>query len=417
MKKLLILTTVCFIGIYSYADFTDFDRANLALAAREVEEIEDISYPFFSLDWVNLFTQIDAIQLGIQDVLPAIYYEVQRTANYTDYLFQDVREIWFELLNNFPQIIGELNTISGNSYGILNELYSIREHQYEKLDIPLSELKPKDYSESFSDIGSRLENINQELDLIQTEGLTVVLAGEPHITAHVENLPSFDTGDLQKSVEAFNEDFENYVKSFKDQTVSITHSPLWRNPDPKNEDDFTVEPSRNISGTFFQNLIEMIAFLQVQNSSLNKSAYLIYRNVSGKETEEERDRLEEELNSDISDIKNRMSELKLEGYDDKLKFNFETNQDKLEIDEIFRQFPQGTKPQSLLFYMPSFGDFPAQQIQVDITALSNFIEKLRIFVRLTYVILLAFVIWCLYKWLFPLLLFLVNFIKKVVTVQ
>lgn len=417
MKKLLLLITVFFISIFGYAEFTDVDRLNLALAAREVEEIEDNSYLFFTLDWVNLFGQIDAIQLGLQDTLPLIYSELLRSADYTNYIFQDVREIWFNLIDYMPQIVGELNTTAINTYQIVNELYSIREHQYEKLDIPLSELKPYDYKESFSDIGSRLQSINQELDFIQTEGLTVNIAGDPHVTAHVENLPDFDTGDLQKAVEAFNEDFENYVDSFQDQSVSITHSPLWRNVNPDNEDDFIVEPNRNISGSFFQNLIEMISFLQVQNASLNKSAYLIYRNVSGKTTEEERDQLEEELNGNISDIKGRMSELKLEVDDTKLNFNFESNQQKLEIDEIFRQFPQGSNPQSVLFYMPSFGDFPAQTIQVDISALSSFIEKLRIFVRLSYVILLAFVIWSLYKWLFPLLLYLVNFIKKLVSIQ
>lgn len=411
MKKLSLLITVCFIGIYSYAEYTDIDRANLALSARELEEIEDNSYPFFALDWVTLFQRIDNIDFALSE-LPTI-------SDYTYYIFEDVRSLWFDLINYLPGIQGELNNTSINSFNILNELYSIREHQWERLDIPLSGLKPESYKPALDTTIQELQSINNALGDIYSDGLSVYLQGDPHITAHIEDMPDINvnTAEIEEKIEKFNQDFEDYVDSFEGQSVYIPGTPLWSNLNPADDESFSMTASRSHNGSFFENLIEMIAYLHLQNASLNKSSYLTYRTVSGKDTEEEREQYEEDFNNSISDIKGRMSELKLEVQEDNLKFNFEENRGKLEIDEIFRQFPKGSNPQSVLFHMPSFGDFPAQTIQVDISALSSFIEKLRIFVRLSYVILLAFVIWSLYKWVFPLLLFLVNFIKKLVSIQ
>lgn len=418
MKKLLVIV-LCFIGISSYAEFTANDSGNLAVVAREVEEIEDNSYPFFALDWANLFATIDAINNSIQNYHPTV-------AVNTDIMLQEVSSIsgnlnfylpYFD--SYFNSIIGEANTISVNAYGILNELYSIREHQFDRLDIPLSDLKPENYKPTLDTTVQQLESINSRIGDIYSDGLNVYLNGDPHVTAHIEDMPDInvDTKDLEDKLTDFNDDFNDYVDSFEGQTVYIQGSPLWSDLNINNEDDFGMSANQNKTGSFFENLMEMISYLHLQNASLNKSSYLIFKNVSGKATEEQREQMEEELNSNITDIQSRMSELRLDIDDTKFNLNFDNNRKKLEIDEIFKQFPSGSNPETVLFYIPSFGDFPAQQINVDITALSSFIEKLRIFVRMSYVILLAFIIWCLYKWLFPLFLFLINFIKKLVSVQ
>jgi hypothetical protein len=428
MKKLIVII-LSSISIISYADFTDVDRANLALASRSLESIDDISYPFFALDWANLFGTIDTINQDLANI--------SQYSQYLDYIFQDVSSISFNLYDYLPSINSNIydiyhqlevelplissdvstlrekvDTISAHTFNIAEDLHSA-------LDTPLSSLKPIDYNAEFDSAISGLTQINDSLSQIQAEGLSVTLNGDPHVTAHIDNLPDFDfdSKDLEDKITDFNDDFDAYVDSFKNQSITIAGSPLWNDLNIENTDDFSLSPEQSRQGTFFQNLQEMISFLHIQNASLNKSAYLIYQEISGKSTEEEQQEYKDSLEKSLDDISKRGEEAKLEIEASQISLNFDSNKDKLKIDSIFQQFPRGEKPTLLYLTIPSFGKFPAQYFQIDISTLGDFLDTARTLVRLTYIIILALLIWSLYRFVFPMFLFFVNFIKKVLTIQ
>lgn len=435
MKKLLSII-LCSISIVSNAEFTDVDRANLALASRSLESIDDTSYPFFALDWVNLFGTIDSINQNIQDYYGLFYGElsnISQYSNYLGYIFQDVASIAMNFYDVYsyissidhklevyiPLMASDTQNIRDNVDKISAHTLTIAEDVHKFIDTPLSQLKPISYDAEFDSAISGLTQINDSLSQIQSEGLNVTLNGDPHVTAHIENLPDLDldTKNLEDKITDFNDDFDEYVDSFKNQSITIAGSPLWNDLNIENTDDFSLSPEQSRQGTFFQNLQEMISFLHIQNASLNKSAYLIYQEISGKSTEEEQQEYKDSLEKSLDDISKRGEEAKLEIEASQISLNFDSNKDKLKIDTIFQQFPRGEKPTLLYLTIPSFGNFPAQQFSVDITTIGDFLDTARTLVRLTYIIILALLIWSLYRFVFPLFLFFVNFIKKVLTIQ